>query len=320
MFASRTVQKHTQDRTPSRAKQTSQDQRPGLPQPEHVPEASPPLQRYLGNSYVQALAAAGGERPHAPAASPRAHLVPLHSGQSGLLQRQCACGGSAGMAGECEECSKQKRLGLQTKLTVNEPGDRYEREADRVADQVMAAPAHPGVSGTPQHIQRFSGQSPGQMGAAPASVGKVLASPGRPLEPALRQDMEQRFGYDFSTVRVHADAKAAASARAVNALGYTVGSSIIFDVGQYAPHTSAGQKLLAHELTHVVQQSQSSRAPQTRSVSRTPHDAAEREAENTDTRIAHGLAPGTITSSPAGASRGRKIKTLRTRKSQPGNR
>jgi hypothetical protein len=60
MLASRAVQKHTQDRTPSRAKQTSQSQTPGLGQPEHVPEASPSLQRYLGNRYVQALTTAGG--------------------------------------------------------------------------------------------------------------------------------------------------------------------------------------------------------------------------------------------------------------------
>ena len=81
---------------------------------------------------------------------------------------------------------------------MNEPGDIYEREADRVADQVMATPTHPTLAARHPRIQRFSGQSHGQMDAAPASVDQALASPGRPLEPALRQDMEQRFGYDFS--------------------------------------------------------------------------------------------------------------------------
>ena len=150
---------------------------------------------------------------------------------------------------------QKKRLGLQTKLKVNEPGDIYEREADRVADQVMATPAHPAVSGAPPRIQRFSGQSHGQMDAAPASVDQALASPGRPLEPALRQDMEQRFGHDFSRVRVHSGAAAEQSARDVNAHAYTVGHDIVFGAGRFAPGTHEGRQLIAHELTHVVQQS-----------------------------------------------------------------
>ena len=67
---------------------------------------------------------------------------------SGLLQRRCACGGAAGVTGECEGCRK-KRLALQTKLAVNEPGDVYEQEADRVADEVLARPARSAVSSAP---------------------------------------------------------------------------------------------------------------------------------------------------------------------------
>jgi hypothetical protein len=167
-----------------------------------------------------------------------------------LLQRKCACGaGASGLTGECAECSKM--VGLQTKLRINEPGDVYEQEADRVAEQVLAKPACPHVSG----VQRFSGQSSGQTGAAPASVGRALASPGRPLEPALRQDMESRFGHDFSTVRVHSDAAADQSARDVNAHAYTVGHNIAFGAGRYAPATHGGRRLIAHELAHVMQQS-----------------------------------------------------------------
>jgi hypothetical protein len=66
--------------------------------------------------------------------------------------------------------------------------------------------------------------------------------------------MESRFGKDFSRVRVHADAQAAKSAQEVNALAYTVGHDIVFGAGRYSPGTSSGQHLLAHELTHVVQQ------------------------------------------------------------------
>jgi len=173
-----------------------------------------------------------------------------------LLQRKCACGaGASGLTGECAECSKKKMVGLQTKLRINEPGDIYEHEADRVAEQVLAKPARPHVSGAAPRIQRFSGQSSGQTGAAPASVDRALASPGRPLEPTLRQDMESRFGHDFSTVRVHSDAAAEQSARDVNAHAYTVGHDIVFGAGQFGPGTREGQRLIAHELAHVVQQS-----------------------------------------------------------------
>lgn len=118
------------------------------------------------------------------------------------LQRKCACGRVAGPTGKCAECGKKHALGLQPKLTVNQPGDGYEQEADRVADQVLTASAHPSVSGAPMRIQRFAGQATAGTNTAPASVDRVLASSGRQFEPALRQDMEQRFGHDFSRVRI----------------------------------------------------------------------------------------------------------------------
>jgi hypothetical protein len=144
---------------------------------------------------------------------------------------------------------------IQTKLMVNTLGDIYEQEADRIADQVMATPAHHAVNGVPPRIQRFSGQSTRQADAAPTSVDQALASPGRLLEPALRQDMEPRFGYDFSRVRLHTDAAAQQSARDMNAYAYTVGHNMVFGAGKFAPGTQEGRRLIAHELTHVVQQS-----------------------------------------------------------------
>ena len=143
---------------------------------------------------------------------------------------------------------------LQAKLRIGQPGDKYEQEADRVAEQVMAASAHSAASSVPPRIQRFAGQPAGQADAAPASVDHALASPGMPLEPALRQDMQQRFGYDFSGVRVHSGADAGQSAREVNAYAYTVGHDIAFGAGRFAPGTHEGRRLLAHEFTHVVQQ------------------------------------------------------------------
>jgi Domain of unknown function (DUF4157) len=343
-----------------------------------------------------------------------------------MLQRKCACGGSSGLTGSCSDCEKKKLLGqpLQTKLRINEPGDEYEQEADRVAKHVMRMSdptaisstrqlptvqrrvANDEVSGAPTPIlQRAAGvgesapaettpqagETPSQqeegsrcpswrndpesiskraaenyarhdmnppskatveridcevprangnygcyvhfsdglvirvivretdivvgtgpgpfttltpppgtplcfydyecpegqlvltkrecksakpaassgptlvgqrraapgasgaMDAAPA-VSHVLATPGQSLDGATKEFFSARFGHDFAHVRVHADAEAAASARAVNALAYTVGKDVVFAAGQYAPNTSACRQLLAHELTHVVQQ------------------------------------------------------------------
>ncbi len=207
------------------------------------------LQDLYGNQLVpQARNGSSGQS--APSAS-------LRRSESGILQRKCACGNAAGVSGECEGCATKRRLGLQTKLKVNKPGDIYEQEADRISDQVMAAPARHAVSGVPPRIQRFSGQSNGPMAAAPASVDQALANPGRPLDSTLQQDMEGRFGYDFSKVRVHSGAAAEQSARDVKADAYTVGRDIVFGSGRFAPGTHPGRRLIAHELTHVVQQSES---------------------------------------------------------------
>lgn len=89
----------------------------------------------------------------------------------------------------------------------------------------------------------------------PPIVHDVLRSPGQPLDAQTRAFMEPRFGHDFSNVRVHTDENAAESARAVDALAYTVGHNVVFGAGQYAPNTGVGRRLLAHELTHVAQQS-----------------------------------------------------------------
>jgi GH24 family phage-related lysozyme (muramidase) len=90
--------------------------------------------------------------------------------------------------------------------------------------------------------------------AAPPIVHQVLNTSGQALDTATRGSMEQRFGHDFGRVRIHADGKADASARAVGASAYAVGPHIVFARGQYAPATRAGAMLLAHELTHVLQQ------------------------------------------------------------------
>jgi len=97
-------------------------------------------------------------------------------------------------------------------------------------------------------------QSDSAKQAAPPAVREVLGSPGRPLDAEARAYVEPRLGHDFGKVRVHADERAAESARSVGARAYTVGNDVVFNSGQYAPQTPSGLRLLAHELTHVVQQ------------------------------------------------------------------
>jgi outer membrane protein OmpA-like peptidoglycan-associated protein len=178
---------------------------------------------------------------------------------------------------------------IQTKLTVNQPGDRFEQEAERVAEQVMRGPTpsagpsiaastyHPGIQRQcacggscsdcqagkddheHDHVQRSSLDSGHlQTDTAPVIVDQVLRSDGDRLDTATRAFMEIRFGHDFSSVRIHTGTDAQQSASAIHARAYTVGSNIVFSSGRYAPGTRDGQHLLAHELTHVVQQSRRS--------------------------------------------------------------
>jgi len=170
-----------------------------------------------------------------------------------ILQRKCACGSHTAAGGECEECAK-KKAGLQRKLAIGASNDPLEQEADRVADQVLSMPFHSTVNDAPIRIQRFTGQASESSDAAPPSVDRALASSGRPLEPGLRQDMEQRFGHDFSQVRVHSGEAAEQSARDVNAHAYTAGHNVVFGANRFAPKSLEGRKLIAHELTHTVQQ------------------------------------------------------------------
>jgi hypothetical protein len=159
-------------------------------------------------------------------------------------------------------------INIQAKLVVGPTGDVYEQEADRVSERVMRMPEAqlqrtcdcagvcPSCQKTePVRLQKKQA-APGELeeSAVPDIVEDVLSFPGKQIDIATRSFMELRFGYDFSRVRVHTDQYAAESARAVHAHAYTVGHNVVFAEGQYVPATLAGQRLLAHELTHVVQQ------------------------------------------------------------------
>jgi hypothetical protein len=139
-------------------------------------------------------------------------------------------------------------------------------------------------------------QSAGTTGAAgvPPVVHEVLRSAGQPLDARARAFFEPRFGHDLGSVRVHADARSAESASSVNANAYTVGSDVVFAKGQYAPHTAAGRRLLAHELTHVLQQRQTVQASAAVPTVAMPDTPLEHEADRVaelvmapDARVSH---------------------------------
>jgi hypothetical protein len=161
---------------------------------------------------------------------------------------------------------------IQPKLSIGRSNDRYEREADNVADKVMLM-EDPGVAQrtkadisiwrkcdkceTEDKIHRKESDAE-SINTVPSSVYSTLNSAGQPLENSTRNFMEPRFGSDFSHVRVHANSQAADSAHAINAKAYTSGKDIVFGEGQYRPQSDSGNRLIAHELTHVLQQGNNS--------------------------------------------------------------
>jgi hypothetical protein len=129
----------------------------------------------------------------------------------------------------------------------------------------------------------------------PPIVHQVLRSPGQPLDAVTRAFMEPRFGHDFSRVRVHTDARAAESARAVNALAYTVGKDIVFGKDRYSPGTCPGRRILAHELTHSLQQDSSSSYSSNGNLEVDPSLDAENEASNTAINTMLSSPPSSVT-------------------------
>ena len=250
-----------------------------MPRPTYAKNPLLSQQRVLGNQAVQRLA----------------QSCPV-------FPSRCPFGGA------CHTCPAR----VQAKLTVNKPSDKYEQEADRVADQVMRMPEprlrrqvepkeeeketlqpKPLAAQIMPLVQRQvdpeEGEEPIQAKLADGAQvrrqeeppeeeeeelirtkqagGKTpqtgpgleaqvdsLRGGGRSLPESARNFFELRFGYDFSQVRVHTGARAAETARTLNARAYTVGRDIVFGPRHYAPETVAGKRLLAHELTHVVQQ------------------------------------------------------------------
>lgn len=166
----------------------------------------------------------------------------------------CACGGG------CPRCEAKARSAAPASLRMGPTNDAAEQEADNMAAQMIrtmhaASPGDPGPNSKANpRISPHSAVPAAGNSNAPPIVQEVLQSPGQALSAEARSMMEPHFGRSFADVQVHANTQAADSAEAVNARAYAVGRHLVFGSGQYAPGTFAGRHLLAHELTHVVQQ------------------------------------------------------------------
>ncbi|HSU95148.1 MAG TPA: DUF4157 domain-containing protein [Gemmatimonadaceae bacterium] len=181
----------------------------------------------------------------------------------GLVQRMCA--GCAQGGAKCDHCHEEEPQVARMQRATSAPGE-------------VAAPAAPAAA-----PQASGGAAP-----VPTSVRAALSQAGAPLPSDARATMESGFRQSFADVRLHTGAAAAQSAADVGALAYTVGAHIVFGAGRFAPGTARGSHLLAHELTHVVQQRHATIDLDRLSLDKGPTSAPEREAEAMATRVAAG--------------------------------
>ena len=216
-----------------------------------------------------------------------AKQAPRPGGKAGSEARASPAAGSSEVVNPIWQRLARQTAVLQAKLRVGADDDPLEREADRVAEAVVSGAAAPGavqrkcaaceeeereVRRSPAYFEPARGGCPacgGQGAEAEAPVQRSAAGPapagpsppgvsgaGAPLDRGVRAALEPRFGFDFGAVRVHADGPAARSAAELNARAYTMGRHVVFGASEYRPDTPGGLRLLAHELTHVVQQAE----------------------------------------------------------------
>lgn len=213
---------------------------------------------------MEAAYASGKKRKHGSQAEPDASPLepPPHA---------AAQGRGAGLPLFIQSLKRNEGARIQAKLAISQPGDVEEQEANRLSEAIAASdiPSNsiqrkcaacatgatcPNCVQEEKLLQRKADHS--GMATAPVldSLPQSSAAPARALDAPTQSLMESHFGQDFSQVRIHTGASADQSAKSINALAYTVGTDVVFQEGQYAPETAAGKKILAHELTHVVQQ------------------------------------------------------------------
>lgn len=212
-----------------------------------------------------------------------------------MLPVQAAPGCGCAAPEPCPRCAAR----AWAQVPLGPPNDSLEAEAERVASALDRMPttaasgadgqepppaggrAAPGSADARRTVEAPSAPAVGRgslaerpLSVAPQVLRQALSGGGAPLDPATRAHFERTLGYDFSRVRVHADARAGAAARAVSSRAFTWGHHVAFAPGQYAPKTTPGRRLLAHELVHVVQQSGRPHAPSARTKSTEEEPAA----------------------------------------------
>jgi hypothetical protein len=220
-----------------------------------------------------------------------------------LSQRRCACGTHTIGGAECDGCrggaDKLQSVPDRTETSVARPIARaHSSRAHGLNQDLSRIPLHSNIPprvqlkpvGNVLHESVRNGVSP--------AVPGVLNSSGQPLDLMTQRLMESRFNQDFGNVRVHNNAAAGAAAASLDARAFTSGRSIVFGVGEYAPQTDSGRRLIAHELAHVVQQK--SGVPLSGEVG-SANDSYERLADNAAEEVMTGLKPATLTDgAPAG--------------------
>lgn len=189
-----------------------------------------------------------------------------------ILQRKCSCGGDVDRDNEHEDFKKEKVFPkrktntntLLSDVNISSPDDIYEKEADASADKIMRVDENPSFFKNKEQIKK-SVQRKENNYTTPSHLPEVSevinSSTAKLLDTETLDFMESRFGYDFSNVRIFDNTEAAKSASKLNALAYTLGNNIVFNKGEYSPNKESGKKLLAHELTHVVQQNSNNSVP-----------------------------------------------------------
>lgn len=180
---------------------------------------------------------------------------------------------ASGHAGSPPVSHSFGQVRVQAKLVAGAPGDPFEQEAEAEADRVAAAAlaTGPGRRRHPAPLRALTPRAPAPLPSPrdlPRPARRAWGPAGDALEAGPRRLMEGRLGHDFRHVRVHTDAAAAEATRELGALAYTVGDHVFFGRGRYQPGSPAGRSLLAHELTHVVQQRTTTATPtlQARSI------------------------------------------------------
>jgi hypothetical protein len=186
----------------------------------------------------------------------------------------------------------------QPHLAIDSPESAGEQEADRVADLVMRTPEQQRQASVRSALSYSRAHETAPSSTQPIARS-LLGAPGEPLPTATRAFFEPRFAADFTHVRVHTDARAQEAASSIDARAFTLGNNIAFARGEYSPHSSQGQSLLAHELTHVLQQGEAS-APL---VQREPKGGGKGKADEKESEKKNGPA-----TSGSGATRYKQIR------------